>query len=184
MVDIEKVLIEYKSLFGDNPTITKINVGFTNTIYSIDDKFILKICTNKHNEEKFLTEIEFYKNNKMNDSIPVLYGFDTSKKNLPYYFEIIEKVEGVSLYNIWHKLTDEEREEIIFKLTNYMKDFHSNVSNSYDWSKYMKHQFFQRKKNNYWNILILNLISIYKAMNLYLFIMIYILIIFFITMVK
>lgn len=141
MVDIEKVLIEYKSLFGDNPTITKINVGFTNTIYSIDDKFILKICTNKHNEEKFLTEIEFYKNNKMNDSIPVLYGFDTSKKNLPYYFEIIEKVEGVSLYNIWHKLTDEEREEIIFKLTNYMKDFHSNVGNSYDWSKYMKEKF-------------------------------------------
>ena len=40
---INKIVKQNKSLFGDNPNIDKINVGFTNTIYSVNDKYIIKI---------------------------------------------------------------------------------------------------------------------------------------------
>ena len=40
--------------------ITKINSGFTNICFSIDEKFIVKI--NFNNNEKLEKEIEFYKN--------------------------------------------------------------------------------------------------------------------------
>ena len=37
---IDKILKQNKELFGDNPSVEKINVGFTNTIYNINDSFI------------------------------------------------------------------------------------------------------------------------------------------------
>lgn len=83
MINIEKLIIKYSELFGENPIITKVNVGFTNTIYNINDKFIIKICTNENNEESFLNEIEFYNKNKDNDLIPVLYSSDITKETIP-----------------------------------------------------------------------------------------------------
>ena len=104
----------------------KINVGFTNTIYDVDNKFIIKICTNIHNEENFKKEIEFYKSNINNDLIPKLYYSSTDKKEIPYFYEIIEKVEGVTLYNIWHTFFEEQRENVIRQLCDAMKIMHRN----------------------------------------------------------
>lgn len=86
MIDIEKILIEYKPLFGDYPTVTKVNVGFTNTIYSMNDKFILKICSDESNEE--------------NELISKLYVSSTTKELISCYYEIVEKIDAVSLYNV------------------------------------------------------------------------------------
>ena len=41
---INTILKQNTTLFGINPKVEKINVGFTNTIYNIDDSFICKIC--------------------------------------------------------------------------------------------------------------------------------------------
>ena len=141
MINIEKLIIKYSELFGENPIITKVNVGFTNTIYNINDKFIIKICTNENNRESFLNEIEFYNKNKDNDLIPVLYSSDITKETIPYYYEILQKIDGISLYNIWHNLSEEERENIVVQLTDYMKDLHLNVGEKYDWSNYIKNKF-------------------------------------------
>ena len=59
---IDNIIKLSEDIFGKNPNIEKINVGFTNTIYDVDNKFIIKICTNIHNEENFKKEIEFYSN--------------------------------------------------------------------------------------------------------------------------
>ena len=49
-MDINKILKENILLFGSNPKVEKINVGFTNTIYIVNNKYIIKICTKQENE--------------------------------------------------------------------------------------------------------------------------------------
>lgn len=138
---INTILKQNTTLFGINPKVEKINVGFTNTIYNIDDSFIIKICTNSNNENKFQKEIDFYKTNIENTLIPKLYYSSTDKKDIPYFYEIIEKIDGVSLYNVWHTFNEEQREEIIKQLCIAMKRIHSNIGESYDWTKRIKEQF-------------------------------------------
>lgn len=116
-----------------------INSGFTNTIYSVDN-YIIRICTKLNNEERFLNEINFYQNNNDNNGIPKLYVYDTTKSVVPYYYEIIEKVNGNTLYEIWYKLTNEEKENIIIKLIDIIKKFHKKEVNGYDFCEYLKNK--------------------------------------------
>ena len=142
MQEIIKKIVELNSsLFGNSPKIEKINVGFTNTIYKIDNSFIVKICSNNSNENEFIKEINFYNSNKENTLIPKLYYSSTNKKDIPYYYEIIEKVDGVSLYNVWHTFSEEQREDIIRQLCDAMRQIHSNTGQKYDWIKLLKEQF-------------------------------------------
>ena len=138
---INKIIESNKILFGNNPIINKINIGFTNTIYNVNDSFIIKICSNIDNEEKFKKEIEFYKANKDNDLIPKLYYSNIEKKDIPYMYEILERIDGVSLYNVWHTYSEEQREDIIRQLCDAMKKMHSVKGKKYDWSNYMKNRF-------------------------------------------
>lgn len=139
MIKIEKVIeniIEHnKELFGENAKYEKINVGFTNTIYIVNDMYVIKICTNPNNEKSIEKEINFYKANRENDLIPKLYYSNVEKDIVPYYYEIIKKVEGVSLYNVWHTFDENQREDVIRQLCDAMKQFHSNIGESYDWTK-------------------------------------------------
>ncbi len=138
---INTILKQNTKLFGINPKVEKINVGFTNTIYKVNDSFIVKICTNNSNETNFSKEIAFYQANQANSLIPKLYYSSTDKKDIPYYYEIIEKIDGVPLYNVWHTLNEEQREEIIKQLCTAMKQIHSNTGKSYDWTQEIKNQF-------------------------------------------
>lgn len=130
---INQIIKQNNSLFGKNLIIKKINVGFTNTLYNVNDLFIIKICTNINNEEKFKKEINFYNSNKDNDLIPKLYYSNIDKNIIPYMYEMLEKIDGVSLYNVWHKLSELDREKIIKQLCDAMKKFHSNKGEPYDW---------------------------------------------------
>ena len=132
---IENILEQNKELFGENTKFEKINVGFTNTIYIVNENYVVKICTNPDNEKNFEKEINFYKANVGNNLIPKLYYSNVEKDVVPYYYEIIEKVEGVSLYNVWHTLNESQREDIIKQLCDAMKQFHSYMGENYDWTK-------------------------------------------------
>lgn len=138
---INKIVEVNSTLLGTNPRIEKINVGFTNTLYSVDDRYIVKICSDINNEDDFKKEIEFYNSNKNNKLIPKLYFASTDKRDVPYLYEIMEKIDGVSLYNVWHTFSDEKREDIIRQLCEAMKGFHSNKSEAYDWAQMMKDKF-------------------------------------------
>lgn len=138
---IDLILKNNYSIFGGINKVEKINVGFTNTIYSINDSFIVKVCTNTNNEESFLKEIEFYKQNQDNTLIPKMYYSNTEKKDIPYFYEIIEKIDGVSLYNAWHTFNEDKREEIIKMLCSAIKKIHSNIGKKYDWNKFIKDKF-------------------------------------------
>lgn len=132
---INKIIKDNESLFGINPKVTRINIGFTNTLFNVDDKYIIKVCTNADNEEKFQKEINFYNSNKDNELIPKLYLSSVDKKDASYMYEVLEKIDGVALYDVWHTLSETQREEIIKQLCDAMKKFHSNKSEAYDWVK-------------------------------------------------
>lgn len=140
---ISTIIKQNSQLFGDNPQIKKINVGFTNTIFVVNDLYIIKICTNEDNENNFKNEINFYKENTGNNLFPKLYISDISKKDVAYCYEIIEKIDGVSLYNVWHTFSEDERENIIKQLCEAMKSIHSNKSKgqNFDWNNYLQNQF-------------------------------------------
>ena len=136
MEDIMKqITLRHKSLFGENPQVYRINVGFTNTLYNVNDEYIVKICTDINNEKKFKKEINFYNSNKDNNLIPKLFYSDVDKSTISYMYEVLEKIDGVSLYDVWYKLNENEREDIIKQLCDAMKKFHSNKGKYYDWVK-------------------------------------------------
>ena len=138
---IDLIVKNNTSLFGTDPSIKKINVGFTNTLYKINDSYIVKVCTDIGNEEEFKNEINFYNSNKGNSLIPKLYYSSTDKKDVPYFYEVLEKVSGVSLYNVWHTYSEKQREDIIRQLCEAMKQMHSVKGEKYNWSEYMKKEF-------------------------------------------
>ena len=114
-----------------------INSGFTNTIYEVGN-YIVRICTDYNNEDRFMHEIEFYKNNKDNKYIPKLYTYDTSKSKIKFYYEVIEKIEGNTLYEVWYKLDSNERLDIVKKIIDILKTLHSISVKEYDFNKYIK----------------------------------------------
>ena len=138
---ISSIVKNNESLFGTNPSVEKINVGFTNTLYKVNDSYIVKVCTDNNNEDDFKKEISFYNSNKDNSLIPKLYISNTDKKDIPYFYEILEKVNGVSLYNVWHTYSEEQREDIIRQLCAAMKQMHSIKGDNYNWTEYMKKEF-------------------------------------------
>lgn len=115
--------ISKTNLLLENKKFNKINNGFTNESYDFD-KYIVKICNNANNEVRFQNEIKFYEMNNNNPNIPKLYFYDVSKKIVPYYYEIIEKVPGNTLYEVWYKFDDKKRKDVIKLIIDVLRSFH------------------------------------------------------------
>ena len=115
--------ISKTNLLLENKKFNKINNGFTNESYDFG-KYILKICNNVNNEVRFQNEIKFYEMNNNNPNIPKLYFYDVSKKIVPYYYEIIEKVPGNTLYEVWYKFDDKKRKDVIKLIIDVLRSFH------------------------------------------------------------
>lgn len=120
----EKIIKGNFDIFGKEYIFNEINSGFNNTIFEVNNKYIIKICNNEEKEEKFDTEYNFYVKNSSNPNIPKLYKYDKSKKIVTFVHEIIEKVDGKTLYYFWYKMNEKEREEIIKKIIDIMKNMH------------------------------------------------------------
>ena len=67
-----------------------------------------------------------------------MYSFYISNSNDDFSYEIIEKINGKSLYFVWHELDENKRKEIVKEIVNMMKSFHSIKGESYDWALYIK----------------------------------------------
>lgn len=66
-------------LLGNIVKVEEINSGFNNTLFNINDKYVIKVCTNKELENTFETEKDFYLSNKDNCFIPKLYKYNERK---------------------------------------------------------------------------------------------------------
>src|SRR3989339_30384 len=79
---------------GAVKSVKKIDIGFTNKVYSINNKFILKVCEDENNEEKFEMEVYFYNFLKNKIFVPEIKIFDKSKDIYEKYFMIYKKVQN------------------------------------------------------------------------------------------
>lgn len=116
---VEKIFKEHG--LGKVESVANIEIGFTNKIYLINDRYILKVCEDENNEQKFEIEVFFY--NFFQDKIPVpkISVFDKSKSIYGKFFMIYPKIEGDNLYAKWHLLSNEERKNIIKQLCDILR---------------------------------------------------------------
>lgn len=136
----KKIVDSNKEIFGEKTDIKEINAGFNNSIFDVNNKYVIKICDNVEKENQFKIESNYYISNKTNKAIPKLYKFDNSKNNVPYVYEIIEKVKGNSAYYHWYIMNENERENCIKNLMLIIKNLHLKKYTPYDWCEQIKKQ--------------------------------------------
>lgn len=140
-LELAKSIVEANlSLFGDIKNINEINAGFNNSIFDVNDKYILKVCGEKEKEDLFDVEADFYRQNQKNKNIPMLYRYDKSKRIVPFVYEIIEKINGKSVYYYWYKMSEAQREKFIRRLVEILKNIHFKEYDGYDWSAFVKYK--------------------------------------------
>jgi len=117
----KKIIDNNLDIIKELKTLTEINAGFNNSIFNVNDKYIIKLCNKLENEPSFEIEYNFYKENANNMNIPKLYKYDNNKKIVPYVYEIIEKINGKSIYYHWYKWDEIKRENFIKELVTIIK---------------------------------------------------------------
>ena len=120
MLNIIKEILQKENITYN--TLTKSESGFSNLVYFVDDRYVIKVLEPNGNEIKFTHEIGFYKTHHF-DFIPKIIKSGTYK-NTTYI--IMEKLQGVSLYDIWHTLSLEERKAITIELANILKKINTS----------------------------------------------------------
>ncbi len=125
---------ENAAIVGKINCVREIHAGFNNSIFEVNQTYIFKICTDIKKEDTFDTEANFYRENSDNETIPSMIRYDKSKKAIPYVYEILEKVEGKTLFYHWYCMREEERERLICQLVKVIKDIHKHRKKGYDWA--------------------------------------------------
>lgn len=137
---------------GKVESVTNIEIGFTNKVYSVNDAFILKVCEDESNEPRFESEVFFYDSFKGSIPVPEISVFDTSKSIYGKFFMVYPKIEGDNLYAKWHLLDNEQRKIIIKQLCDYLK-----VINGSPYDEFL--QKFDARFSDNWHDTILNRIQ-------------------------
>lgn len=99
--------------------ITKAISGFTNLVYFVDDKFVIKISKDETTKKKLDKETSIYRNIHLS-CIPTFIASGTLQG---YQYLIISKLNGKSLYSIWHTLSKEERQSCVKQIAGILKEF-------------------------------------------------------------
>jgi aminoglycoside phosphotransferase (APT) family kinase protein len=101
---------------------TRSHAGFTNTVYELEDKFILKICTDaEENDFSFLLEAQLYGHFQSKLPVPHLIAYNNEKTITPYSFMLYPRLLGENVYNVWHLLTVKQRKGIVKQLCAMLK---------------------------------------------------------------
>lgn len=129
---LEKIIEENKEILSGE--YKKVMSGPTHEVYIFDNKYILKMYIDDEIEVDAIAEINFYKNNKNSEYIPYILNYNNTSK--PYYI-IIDKLDGISLFNIWYKLNNTEKEKIVYLLVDFLKKIHANKRESNNWEELM-----------------------------------------------
>lgn len=129
-----------RDLLGEPRQIYEINAGYNNSIFCVNEKYILKVCGDEEKEGLFDVEANFYRANQDSENLPFLYRYDKSKKAAPCVYEILERIKGKSVYYHWYKMDEPQREALIRELAKVLKKLHAQTYPAYDWGAFVKEQ--------------------------------------------
>ena len=107
---------------GPIASIERMEIGFSNDVYSVDDKYILKAGRSEEDNEYLLRDI--YLCNLLRDRVPAprVIHWDASKALLGRVFMIYDKIQGRNLYSRWHLLDVSQRRELIRQLCSILRE--------------------------------------------------------------
>lgn len=118
---LDKENIEYKN-------ITKSASGFTNQVYFVDDKLVIKMSNDPEIKNKLTKETKIYQNINV-DGIPTMVSAGECED---YQYLIITKIKGKALYSVWHTLTTDQRKSCISQIVNILKQFNKQDADFLD----------------------------------------------------
>lgn len=102
--------------------IAKIPIGFTNCVYDIDNKIILKLRRDGANTQCFMVEVELLRYFEAKLPVPKLIFSEISCAELGGYpVMLYHKIKGENLYSVWHTFNDAKRKSIIKQLCGILK---------------------------------------------------------------
>lgn len=106
---------------GDVRSVHKVNVGFSHDVYSVDDRYILKVCGSEDDEVSFRKDI--YLCRLLHDRIPTpeIIFADTSKAVVDRFFMVYHRIPGHNLYNRWHLLDVSGRRRIVHEICGILR---------------------------------------------------------------
>lgn len=113
---------EIERIIGESvQSIEEITYGYTNKIYSINGRYILKICINKRNRENFKRASLFCQKYYESINCPKILYSCLDSENV---WQIEEKVKGENLFFKWNELNRNEREDVIKKICIALRKVH------------------------------------------------------------
>ena len=113
---------EIEKIIGEPvQSIERITYGYTNKIYSINGRYILKICTNERNRDNFKRASLFCQKYFGSINCPkVLYScLDTDNA-----WQIEEQANGENLFFKWNQLNKDKKEDIMRKICTELRKIH------------------------------------------------------------
>lgn len=144
MEDIVKSILDFENIQYSN--IKKATSGFTNLVYIVDD-YVVKMSNDEKIKKKLKKETNIYKNIQLN-CIP---SYIASGEINNYQYLIISRVEGKSLYSIWHTLSKAERKNCVKQIAEILKAFNvqdyeflSDEYKTFDWVGYITKELSKR----------------------------------------
>lgn len=123
--------------------IRKATSGFTNLVYFVDDKFVIKMSKDNETKKKITKETSIYQNTKLS-CVPTFVA-GGNFEDVQYL--IVSKLKGKSLYSIWHILSKSERQKCVKQIAGMLKEFNKQdyafLDEEYkifDWSDYLSRE--------------------------------------------
>jgi aminoglycoside phosphotransferase (APT) family kinase protein len=125
------VTVFRKHNLAQDPDITRITIGFTNEVYTVDD-YILKVCVKPENEPNFRKEEFLYGLLQGAAPVPHIIVADDSRAVLDKPYMIYEKLLGKPAASHWHEMNDEQRKQLIKDVCGYLKAIDQTPLEKYD----------------------------------------------------
>jgi len=101
--------------------IKRIEIGYSNTVYTIADRYILKIGRESDPTGRLEREAFFIDLLKDNLPTPEVLFLDTTRKIIDRPFAFFDKIHGDNLYAKWHEFSTPERKEIFRTILGYLR---------------------------------------------------------------
>ena len=104
--------------------VTKATSGFTNIVYFVDDKFVIKMSKDDAIKKKLDKETSIYQNIQLS-CMPTFIANGTLRD---YQYLVISKLNGKSLYSIWHTLSIIKRQNCVKQIARILKEFNKKIT--------------------------------------------------------
>jgi aminoglycoside phosphotransferase (APT) family kinase protein len=111
----------------ETPTrIARFGLGMINDVFSLDQKYVVKVKTGSPELSRFRKEKELYDLlKKKGVPSPKTYAYDNSKDVIPYAFILMEHVQGKPLSELWPSIPSPKKGILLGEMGKFLAKIHS-----------------------------------------------------------